>query len=294
MSTVKNKSAHHYRELKELYPLRRKIRSAFRDITILSFSLFSKFDKTQGWVRFPCYHHIFDDERKDFERQIKFLKNISEPISLDATVDMLEKKSRISGRYFCVTFDDGFKNCAVNAVPILIENSCTGAFFLPTDYIGCDIKKDREIVDRFFKVSSDVYPVPVEFMDWEDCRELLKAGMTIGSHTCSHVPIDTLNDEELRAELLNSKRKIEKELKIECNHFCCPWGRIGKHFTIEREPRIAREIGYKSFFTTERGPNCNGADPLFIRRDHLISEWGNYQLRYFFQSNNAQRHSCLL
>ena len=31
-------------------------------------------DKDEGWIRFPFYHHVFDDERRGFTRQLEFLE----------------------------------------------------------------------------------------------------------------------------------------------------------------------------------------------------------------------------
>jgi hypothetical protein len=48
-----------------------------------------------------------------------------------------------------------------------------------------------------------------------------------------------------------------------------------------RHPQMAGRVGYRSFLTTQRGSNRQGRSSLDIRRDHLLANWGNYQLRYF-------------
>jgi len=274
------KIASNYKELKKLYNYRFHINAWIRNSVVFSLSLFSNIDSKTEWIRFPNYHHVFDDERKDFIRQIRYLKNYGDFISLDDAVNIIERNSRIGGRYFCLTFDDGFKNHYTNAFIILEEHGCPGTFFVPTDYIGRDINKDREIIQKFF--NNTQYPLLVEFMSWDNCRELINAGMIIGSHTCSHAKLSTLEACDAKKELTNSKQKIEKELGIDCRHFAAPFGTPGKHFSKEIHPKIAQEVGYYSFFTAERGPNLQQTKPFSMKRDTLLAGWGNYQLRYLF------------
>lgn len=291
MGTVleKSKTAECYRDLDRSYPIKRRLRSTARDMAVFLLSLSSsrKSGRSRECIRFPFYHHVFADERAGFARHLRYMRNHGDFISIDEAVNMLEKRERIGGRYFCVTLDDGFKNCVTNALPILIEEKCDAAFFIPTDYIGRDFQKDADICRRFFETSSEAYPVPVEFLDWNDCRKLIEAGMSVGSHTCSHTPIKGLAGEKARSELTGSRRKIEEELKVECRHFSCPWGSPERDFDVERGPLMAKESGYRSFFTTERGPNLIGTDVLRIKRDHMLAGWKDYQLRYFFGNDRV-------
>ena len=149
------------------------------------------------------------------------MRNWGDFISLDDAVDALQNPAGVRGRYFCPTFDDGFKNCFTNAFPILADCRCPAAFFLPTDYIGLDLDRDWDRVRNFYK-RTDTYHLPMEFMNWDDCRAMRKEGMTFGSHTCSHVTLASLSAEEAERELRESKLRIEAELGGECLHFCAP------------------------------------------------------------------------
>ena len=231
-----------------------------------------------GWIRFPFYHHVFDDERKDFERQLDFMASLGDFIGLDDAVAMLAAGDPIDGRYFCVTFDDGFKNWITNAVPVLVDYQAPAAFFVVTRYIGTSLEDDRDLLLGFYE-SGDLL---MEFLDWDDCRALADAGMTIGSHTMNHVHLAELDEAGAEAELKDSKEAIEAELGRACDHFCCPFGRENIDYLPGRDPDMARRAGYKSFLTTDRGKTETGASPMKIRRDHLLATWGDHQLRYFF------------
>lgn len=275
------KPAVNYRDIEKLYSVKRHLRSLVRDWAVFTLSAFSKGGLSGNWIRFLCYHHIFDDEKRGFARHLRFFKKQGEFISVDDAVDLLSAGRGIKGRYFCVTFDDGFKNCATNALPVLVENKCKAIFFVSTDYVGCDVRADEETVRRFLSLCGDAYPLPVEFLTWDDCRMLVRTGMAVGSHSSSHMPFNRLTGEEIKSEIIESKQKIERELGAECRHFCCPWGVPGRFYEAETVPDMAREAGYKSFFTALRGANFAGTDPFRIRRDHMLANWGNYQLRYF-------------
>ena len=255
----------------------RWLRSMARSAAVFGLSVGRSIGRTTGWVRFPYYHHVFDDERHGLARQLDYLRGFGEFISLDNVVSLLESGDTIDGCYFCITFDDGFKNCVTNALPILLDRGTTAAFFLATSYIGLDPEKDKEMCLGFF----DNGNILMEFLDWEDCRKLAAADMTIGSHTVSHRRLTDLTEEDARRELDSSKAMIEENLDRPCEHFCCPFGIPGHDFNIERDPGLAKAVGYKSMLTTERGATRQGDLPHRVRRDHTLANWGNHQLRYF-------------
>ena len=144
----------------------------------------------QSWLRFPYYHHVFDDERAGFARQIRYFKNIADVISIDDAVALLESDAPIDGRYICITFDDGFKNWIENAVPILVEEKAVAAFFVAAGYIDTNLKDDQEKLLAFYDDGRRL----LEFLSWEDCRTMIGAGMTIGSHSVDHVHLMDLSD----------------------------------------------------------------------------------------------------
>ncbi len=234
--------ARNFRDINEARPLRYRLRAHVRDMMMAILSFPPRADSIGSWIRFPFYHHVFDDERKAFDRQLKYLKNRGDIISLHDAISIFEGREKISEHYFCITFDDGFKNCLTNALPILVENNCQATFFVATDYIGCDLHQDQKIVQNFFLRSSYPSQILIEFMDWNDCRTLINSGMTCGAHTCSHVPLSMLTIEEATQELIISKQTIERELGVECLYFSSPWGIPGKDFDIHIHPILSQKI----------------------------------------------------
>jgi len=266
-----------YAEFNGRFPARTRLRNRLRDAVVCALSAGRDIGRTSNWIRFPYYHHVFDDECRGFERQLDFLGGFGDFISLDDAISLLEGGRKFDGRYFCMTFDDGFKNNLTNALPILLEKKAPAAFFLTTGYIGSDSQRDRDKLLAFF----DDRRTLMEFLNWDDCRALADAGMVIGSHTVSHARLAALDTSTVTGELEASKATIERELNRPCDHFCSPFGIPHQDYNVARDPGLVQAAGYKSMLTTERGPTRWGASAFGIRRDHTLANWSHYQLRYF-------------
>ena len=260
-------------------PLKGRLRSAARDVALRGLALGGRIDGRSNWIRFPYFHHVFEDERAGFTRQMDYLRGFGDFISLDDATSLLASGNPIDGRYFCVTFDDGFKCCHWGALPILAERDVPAAFFLVTGFMGRSLPPDDPAAREVFGFRGR--GTTLDFLSWDECREMANAGMTFGAHTRGHANLAQVEADAALAEMRGSKDDIERELTTACRHFCAPYGVPHTHFDPARDPALAREAGYSSFITTRRGPNRRGADVFALRRDHMLAAWGNHQLRYF-------------
>lgn len=272
-------AAQTYAEFRGPVSARDHVRAGLRDLALHALSIGRYIDKDSDWIRFPYYHHIFEDERRGFERQLNYLGNFGEFVGPDAAIAMLSDRDLKGGRYFCLGFDDGFKSCARVATPILAERGIPAIFYVVTDMVGRSLAPDDDLARRVFGYRGR--DASLDFVSWDDCRAMTQSGMTIGSHTRSHPHLAALSDEEARAELEQSKAEIESRTGTACRHFCAPYGRAETDYLPARDPALARFVGYLSFGIGTRGPNRPGDDPFAFKRDHLLAGWGNHQLRYF-------------
>lgn len=266
-----------YRELQAVQRSpARKVRDLARELALFPLGHLRAIPRHGRWIRFPYYHHVFSDEREGFDAQLRYMKNFGDFISIDDAVAALHHERPLEGRYYCITFDDGFRSCWEHAVPVLLEHGATAAFFLPTQFIGTSLEHDREVIRSFHRGGR-----LIEFLSWDECREMLDAGMTIGAHTVHHRPLIELTDAEVEWELSESKKVIEDRLGIHCRHFAAPFGVPGVDFHQRRDPEIARRLGYASFLTTRRGSLHRLPAPMQIERDHMIAAAPIWHLRYF-------------
>lgn len=243
----------------------------------------------KNWIQFLLYHYILDDQRQTFRQQLLFLRQHGDFIGLDDAVAALRSGSQIGGRYFCLTFDDGFRNGLTNAMPILQGLSIPAAFFISTKYIGLDLEKDWEKIAPFYERSWTGQPGVFEFLNWDECRQIAAAGHTIGSHTYSHQRLTHLQPDVASNELLISKQTIETELSRPCRHFCCPWGKVNRDFDPAVHPPMAHSLGYDSFLTAEEGLTINGDNPFYVRRTACEPDFHPSVLRYSLFSPSAAR-----
>lgn len=267
-----------YDEFTALTPFKARARDAVRSVAIRALALGSDIGATTNWLRFPFYHHVFDDERRGFEAQIDLLRGSGDFISIDDAVAMIEGGVPIDGRYFCLSFDDGLKSCYSGALPVLAERNIPAVFYLVSDLIGLSLEPDDPIARRVFDFKGTA--TTLDFLSWDDCREMAASGMTFGSHTCNHVKLSQSDADMTRREMTRSKADIEREVGA-CDHFCPPYGIPGVHYDPSRDPGLAQACGYRSFATGARGANRAGDDPFALRRDQLLANWGAYQLKYF-------------
>lgn len=268
-----------YKQFTALTPPRSRIRDVVRAAALRVLATGRRIDSSSNWIRFPYYHHVFEDERAGFTRQLGYLANFGDFISIDDAVDLLDSGTPIDGRYFCVTFDDGLASCAWGAAPILTELHVPAVFYVVTDMVGRSLNPDSADARATFGFKGN--GTSLDFMTWDELHALAAAGFTIGSHTAAHARLATLDADAARVQLATSKATIEENLNLPCRHFCPPYGIPGVDFVAGRDGALAREVGYRSLTSGSRGPNRAGDSPYFIRRDHLLANWGLHQVRYF-------------
>lgn len=73
-----------------------------------------------------------------FEKQIKFLRNSFNVVSLDAIPDCFELKKDSFKNTAIITFDDGYKDNFIYAYPILKKYGLNATIFLTSGYIDSD------------------------------------------------------------------------------------------------------------------------------------------------------------
>ena len=119
-------------------------------------------------------------------------------------------------------------------------------------------------------------PAPEELdfvrpMTWEQIRALHNAGIEIGSHTVSHPFLVQLTDDELLAELRDSKLRIEQETGHRVSSLSYPTG--GMEYFDERSTRLAAELGYEFAVSYEHSAvRTSVMDDYSIPRLHVETD----------------------
>ncbi|MFM8292855.1 MAG: polysaccharide deacetylase family protein, partial [Planctomycetia bacterium] len=147
------------------------------------------------FVRCLYCHYVFDDQAADFESLIVRLKALGTFVTTDDLLDMLTGRRPVDGRYFHLSFDDGFRNNFTNAMPILQRHAVPAIFFVPSDLIGADWERTRS-----YCLDVTHYRTVIETLRWDDLKAMLDAGFEIGSHTRTHARFSAMSAEHDRLQ----------------------------------------------------------------------------------------------
>tara|TARA_B100001057_G_scaffold465707_1_gene522111 strand:- start:244 stop:954 length:711 start_codon:yes stop_codon:yes gene_type:complete len=197
------------------------------------------------------YHSISDDKSSIsistniFEKQIIFLKKLSyESVNFDE-IDPNKKNQII------LTFDDGYKDILVNALPILKKYNFKATCFFVTNLIGKNNNWDNK--KENYKIK--------ELMNPDDIKKWYENGMSVQSHSHNHLDLTKLSDMEIINELEYSKKYLQEKFNIMSDVFCYPFGKVNRNVY-----EITKKI-YKNAVTTNRSRyNINKHNRILIPR----------------------------
>jgi peptidoglycan/xylan/chitin deacetylase (PgdA/CDA1 family) len=173
---------------------------------------------------------------KDFDAQMAYLKeNGYHTISPGELYASLTEGTELPDKPVLITFDDGYADNYIYAYPILQKYDFKGTIFVITSFMGTQ----------------------KNYLTWEQAREMEAHGISIESHTVTHKSLTELSDDQLRAELVNSKKTIEEKLNKQVEFLAYPTGTYNLHIA-----QIVKEAGYKGAFTIKYG-NVDKASNMY-------------------------------
>ncbi|PIR27049.1 polysaccharide deacetylase [Candidatus Berkelbacteria bacterium CG_4_9_14_0_2_um_filter_42_30] len=209
-----------------------------------------------GYIYCPIllYHHIAKVEPQQsyfvspatFDQQLKWLSdNGYETIRQDDLYLAMNRKKKLPAKPVIISFDDGDHDQYENALPILKKYGFLAVFYLKLN----NIEKSGG-------------------MSWKEIKELRDAGMEIGSHTVNHDALTSLSTDQIKYELLESKKVLEDNLGIKIFHFAYPGG----NYNAEIEKAVA-DAGYSTAASTRRNAYQQiGGDLYLLPRIHIDDE----------------------
>jgi peptidoglycan/xylan/chitin deacetylase (PgdA/CDA1 family) len=153
-----------------------------------------------------------------------------------------------------LTFDDGHANNLTNLLPLLTEFKAQGLFFVSTQHVMNPrdwLSFTRKDARRGWGSEADV---PDDFA--RDCYDGLSEGQlaelakspfaVIGAHTVTHPSLPTCSPEDLRSELIESKRYLQKVSGKTVDTFAYPYGDYNRAVA-----EAAREVGFRAAFAVD-------------------------------------------
>lgn len=193
-----------------------------------------------------------------FESQIKYLKDKGfHFLNLNQFESFLCKGNVNSKKNILITFDDGYKDFLLKALPVLKRHSAPAVIFTHTNRINKNL-------DNVF-----------ELMNWQEIKYSAKDGVEIAGHSHTHSDMSKLTKEEIISELINSESAFKiNGIKFNTGAICYPGGRF-KDSTID----VLKSKGYKMAFTSKNGLVYRGDDPFKIKRVAMDESMNFYDFK---------------
>lgn len=171
-------------------------------------------------------------------------------ITLDALVAHRTRGAGLPARPVVITFDDGFRDCAEYAIPILRRHGFTAIIFLVAGLMGR--ASEWLVAER---------GLALPLMDWQAARRLLGEGFALGAHTMSHPRLSELTPQACAEELVAARMLLETQLGQPVPHLAYPHGAYDA-----RVRALAAEAGYASACSVRIGRSQPDDDLLALHR----------------------------
>ena len=126
-------------------------------------------------------------------------------------------------------------------------------------------------------------------MTTDQLRALAAAGMTIGAHTVSHPILSRVSEDKARAEMAESKERLETVIGRKVSLFAYPNGKPGTDYTLAHV-RLAREAGFEAACSTGWGAATSRCDIYQIPR---FTPWDRSAWRYALRLARNMRHDAV-
>ncbi len=218
------------------------------------------------WAAWPAagvpilgYHKVSETEEAysvppgDFERQMAYLADAGyTAVTMAALVSHLTAGTPLPAKPVVITFDDGYADNYLTALPIMARHGMRATVFVVTDFLG-----ERP------------------YLTWAELKALRAAGTEIGSHTLHHRALPELPAAERLRDLAMSKEGLEWRLDAPVRFLAYPFGSFDAATVA-----ALKATGYRGAVGTMPGLNKPGDDVYALKRINIPrSRFGMLEFR---------------
>jgi peptidoglycan/xylan/chitin deacetylase (PgdA/CDA1 family) len=240
-----------------------------------------------------------------FDRQMALLRCYFNVLPVGRALHLLQQQA-LPARAACITFDDGYADNAVHALPILQKYDLSATFFIASGYLNGGQMWNDDVIDHVrhaglgMRVLDQLLQelkylpfaqreraaraiTPARRQDLmlrtDQVRALHAAGMEIGAHTHRHPILSVVPDGEARADIAQGKAALEALIQAPVTLFAYPNGKPGPDYQ-QRHVEMVRELGFAAAFSTVAGVAYDGSDLLQLPR---FTPWEPDRLRFLLR-----------
>jgi peptidoglycan/xylan/chitin deacetylase (PgdA/CDA1 family) len=171
-------------------------------------------------------------------------------------VDLARRNAsgELPARPVVLTFDDAFTDFEAAAMPILQSRGFPATLYVPTAYPGRTAAWLRDC-------DEDQRPI----LSWRALRDIVSAGIEVGSHSHTHPQLDRMALPAVRDEVRRSRLMLEDNLGVPIEGFAYPFGYWNGNV---RSSVFA--AGYSYGCAVSELPVSAAADPLTLPRVTVV------------------------
>jgi peptidoglycan/xylan/chitin deacetylase (PgdA/CDA1 family) len=192
---------------------------------------------------------------RDFEWQLRWLRRTG--WTSYTVSELLDLAPRLPRKAFAITFDDGYADNLLQALPLLKEYQCKATLYLVVERFDRDWSVQRKPHHNEGELKREPK------LSDAQVREMLDSGcIELGSHSLTHPDFARLGADAALQELAGSRRQLEQRFAVPVRSFAYPFG-IYRADTVS----LAAQAGYSSAVTTREGiDNPAERDCMALRR----------------------------
>ena len=172
-----------------------------------------------GHVQVPIfmYHHIADSpfgsdfyvSPDNFASEMKLLHDWGyTTITTSMLVQAITQGSALPPHPIIITFDDSWGSQYTNAFPVMKQYGFTGVLYTVVAYMNQPSGVDTD----------------PSYLTTDQIKEMAANGWEVGSHTETHQVLIFATDDQIRYEVLQSRKDLEQELGLPILTFAYPIG----------------------------------------------------------------------
>jgi peptidoglycan/xylan/chitin deacetylase (PgdA/CDA1 family)/glycosyltransferase involved in cell wall biosynthesis len=186
-------------------------------------------------------HRIFVTKENFENHLIFFKKNHFTPLHFQDLLNFLNEErdwSEFPKKPIIITFDDGYQDNFINALPLLNKYQTKAVFYFLSDSTILFNNWDQNSELELSKI-----------MTLEEKKEFTKNQLVeIGSHSINHPHLTALTENEILNQMKESKKQLEETFQKKILSFAYPFG--SSH---EKIYELCEKAGYHFAVNTDRG-----------------------------------------
>ena len=235
-------------------------------LLITSVLFVSKLFANENSVAVFVYHRFGENDYPSTNIRInQFKKHLDEltknnynVVSTEEIINALINNKDLPEKTVALTIDDAFFSIYKRAWPLLKEKKLPFTIFVSTGPLKSNSKN---------------------YMNWEQIKEMLNHGVTIGHHTKNHLHLVTKEKEKIISEIEEDNNDFLKNLGYVPDIFAYPYGEYSS------EVKQITKSYFKAAFGQQSGGIYNGIDIFELPRYSLNEQYGDLK-RFKFAANS--------